>query len=95
VFSREPRGEREPVRSRSEADMETIILNYDNLRYNLNTTVDWSPLRLIRTAVRSVTQDGRRHRVKSPRKRQTWTQKKGERERERERERDGNRKEEE
>ena len=25
------------------ADMETIILNYDHLRYNLNTMVDWNP----------------------------------------------------
>lgn len=37
----------------TETDMETIILNYNNLWFNLNTMVDWIPLRLTITAMRS------------------------------------------
>lgn len=41
------------IQSWTEIDMETIILNYNNLWFNLNTMVDWIPLRLTITAMRS------------------------------------------
>lgn len=41
------------IQSWTETDMETIILNYNNLWFNLNTMVDWIPLRLTITAMRS------------------------------------------